>query len=112
MPLQTFTWCADKEATGTHQFKVRTAQFGDGYAQTAADGINNKSQQWPLTFTKRMAEAEAIKQFFDSHSGSVSFLWKPPLETERLFKVSSYSVNPLGAGWYRISATFEQSFNP
>ncbi|HGE6046457.1 TPA: phage tail protein [Vibrio cholerae] len=112
MALQEFTYCADKEATGTLEFRTRTAQFGDGYQQSAGDGINNRRQSWPLTFTKKKTEAEAIKAFFDDHEGCKAFAWKPPLSPIGLYVVASYSVLPLGAGLYRISATFNETFHP
>ncbi|ARH11771.1 minor tail protein [Vibrio phage VaK] len=112
MAIREFTYCADKEATGTASFRVRSASFGDGYTQKAGDGINGKRQTWPLSFTKKKAEAEAIKQFFDDHKGYQSFAWKPPLEPLGLYQVEEYTLLPLGAGMYRISATFTESFHP
>ncbi|WP_072669726.1 phage tail protein [Vibrio injensis] len=112
MAISVFTFCADKEATGSTNFRVRSAKFGDGYTQSAGDGINNRQQSWPLSFTKRKAEAGAIKQFFDDHEGYKSFAWKPPLSPIGLYKVEEYSLLPLGAGMYRISATFIEAFHP
>ncbi|MCP5854454.1 phage tail protein, partial [Klebsiella pneumoniae] len=45
----TFTWCPYIEPTGSGTFRVRSAQFGNGYRQVAGDGINNEVQSWPLT---------------------------------------------------------------
>lgn len=112
MALQTFTWCATGEATGQVEYRTATAQFGDGYAQNAADGINNKQQSWPLTFKKRSTEAAAIMAFFDEHAGYKAFAWKPPLGVLGLYLVKNPTIKPMGAGWYEIAATFEQAFHP
>lgn len=110
MAISEFTHCADAQASGSFEFRLRTAQFGDGYTQTAGDGINNKKQNWPLTFTKVKSEADEIIRFFDEHEGHKAFAWKPPLSGLKLFTVPSYSCQPLGAGIYRITATFEEVF--
>ncbi len=112
MSLAEFTYCADANATGDSERLTRTAQFGDGYAQQAGDGINNKRDSWPLTFTKRKAEAEKIKQFFDDHEGYKAFAWTPPLSPMKLFIAKDESLTPLGGGMYRITVTFEEVFHP
>jgi phage-related protein len=38
----TFTYTPQIDPTGTTTLRVRKAQFGDGYMQTVADGINAK----------------------------------------------------------------------
>ena len=112
MPLQQFTWRPDKEATGTSQFAVNTVQFGDGYSQSAEDGLNNETASWPLTFTKKRAEAEAIKAFLKQHKGAKAFAWQPPLEPMQLFTAGEYTVTPLTSSMYRITVTFEQVYRP
>ncbi|WP_417393649.1 phage tail protein [Gimesia sp.] len=112
MAIERFTWSADKDATGETQYRTRTAQFGDGYKQSAGDGIHGSSQSWPLTFTKKREQALLIKQFLDAHQGYRSFAWTPPLGELSLYQAQSYTLTPLGAGWYRIAVTFEQAFHP
>lgn len=112
MALQQFTWTPTTGAAGDKTFNVRKAQFGDGYSQIVADGINNQSQSWPLTFTVKKPEAEQIINFLDAHQGSKAFAWTPPLGTASIWTVAKYSIAPLGANIYRISATFEQAFHP
>jgi phage-related protein len=108
----TFTWQHDAKPTGTTTLRVLTAQFGDGYKQTAADGLNNKVQSWPLTFTGTSAKLTPIRDFLDARGGYQSFLWTPPLGTQALFKSATYAMRHLGGDAYEISTTFEQSFQP
>lgn len=112
MPLETFAWSPLNEPQGDITYRARTAQFGDGYAQVVGDGINNRQQSWPLTFTRRKEEAQAILDFFDRHAGYRAFLWTPPLGQLSLFRVTQHTLRPLGGGLYTITATFEQAFHP
>jgi phage-related protein len=112
MATQAFIWPADNGATGEIRYRTRTAQFGDGYSQSVGDGINSKTQNWPLLFTKNKSDSEAIMAFLDSHQGFKAFQWTPPLGTTSLFKAIQVTNTPLGGGMYRITATFEQAFHP
>lgn len=108
----TFAWTHDSKPSGTSTFAVLTAQFGDGYKQTAANGINNKSQSWPLKFTGTAARITLIRDFLDARMGYQSFYWTPPLGTQGLYKCPSYSPRHLGGDAWELTATFEQSFQP
>jgi len=109
---ETFTWCPIIEPTGTGTLRNKSAQFGDGYKQTAADGINNHSENWPLTFRGNGAFIKPIKDFLIARGGNQSFYWTPPLGELSLWRCETYGVTPLGAEMYTLTATFEQSFQP
>jgi phage-related protein len=108
----TFTWKHDAKPSGTKTFRVLKAQFGDGYEQTAADGINNASQSWPLSFTGRAARITPIRDFLDACAGSQSFLWTPPLGAQGYYKCPTYELKQVGTDVWQIAATFNQSFQP
>lgn len=112
MTTQTFSWVPLAEPVGAATYRVLKAQFGDGYAQTAADGINNKTQTWPLQFRGVGAKISAIRDFLDARQGFQSFYWTPPLGVQALYKCTGHTVKPLGAGKYELTATFEQAFQP
>lgn len=112
MTTQTFTWVPVVEPTGTATYRVLKAQFGDGYAQTAADGINNKSQTWPLQFRGVLANIAPIRDFLDARSGYQAFLWTPPMGAQGYYKCTGHTLKPMGAGKYELAATFEQAFQP
>lgn len=112
MALQLFTWIPTNSATGEKNFTVNKAEFGDGYSQSVARGVNNDKQSWPLTFTYKKTDALAICAFLDDHKGAKSFAWLPPLGAMSLWTCEGYSVAPMGADVYRITATFEQVYHP
>lgn len=108
----TFTWDCDAEPTGSVTLRVLTAQFGDGYKQQAADGINNKSQSWPLVFTGTSARIKPIRDFLDGLGGYKAFFWTPPLGTQGYYKAAAYNTQHRGGDVWTLSVTFEQSFQP
>lgn len=110
--MKTFTWTPTNEATGTTRFRVLKAQFGDGYAQTVVDGLNNQSESWPLMFLAKRDTIMAIKTFLDATQGAESFQWTPPLGQSIFVKAGEYSITPKGGDVYSLSVTFEQDFQP
>ena len=113
MATQTFTWSPMLEPQGTTAFLTREAKFSDGYSQSVADGINNKSDSWPLTFAGQSAYIAPIKAFLDSLQGYQSFYWTPPLRTQGLFRAAAgYTCQPHGADAYTLTVTFTEVFNP
>jgi phage-related protein len=112
MAIETFVWCPKTEAQGTTTQRVRTSQFGDGYAQVVGDGINGKSQSWNLTFVGKEAVTREIRDFLDSHRGYKSFLWTPPLGDLGLYRAEEYQLTGNGAGVYTITVTFNEAFAP
>ncbi|MGU2416026.1 phage tail protein [Burkholderia cenocepacia] len=111
MTTPVFTWVPLVNPKGSTKFSVRTAQFGDGFRQDVADGINNKRDSWPLVFTGRSASIAPIKAFLDGLQGYQSFYWTPPLRTQGLFKCVQYAVTPVEGDIYTLEASFEESFN-
>ncbi|UNH25097.1 phage tail protein [Moellerella wisconsensis] len=109
--MKTFIWAALTEAPADVSFRVRKAQFGDGYTQVSGDGLNNRSQNWSLSFEGTEAEMKPIKDFFDEHEGWKSFIWKPPLEENGLWRCEEYKVIAQAAARFSINATFVQAFN-
>lgn len=112
MAYQEFTWCPRTEPTGTNQYRVLEAQFGDGYRQSVGDGINNETRSWQLSFVGRESEIVPIRNFLRQHQGYMPFEWTPPLESKGLYEVRQFQVVPNGAGIYTLSATFDQRFEP
>ena len=112
MSAKTFTWIPQVEPVGTVEFRLKTAQFGDGYQQVLKDGLNHKTQSWPLTFVGDQVQIKAIIDFLDEHAGATAFYWAAPLSEPALYRCKRYQPTPMGAGLYTLAATFEQAFHP
>lgn len=112
MAIPTFTWDCVSGPTGTIKYRVLTAQFGDGYSQVAADGINNNIQSWPLTFAEKLTVVTAIKTFLDNLQGYQVFYWTPPLGVQGLYRCSQIGVMAETGSNYTLTATFTEAFKP
>ncbi|WP_213778879.1 phage tail protein [Caballeronia sp. dw_276] len=109
----TFIWVPTVEnLSGTATLHVRKAQFGDGYEQKVADGINNRRSSFNLQFVNDAATISAILAFLDAHAGATAFLWTPLLRQELLFTCETYSEPVKNGTVYTITATFDQTFAP
>ncbi|ATG18029.1 phage tail protein [Providencia alcalifaciens] len=109
--IETFTWCPRINAQSETTFRVKKAQFGDGYTQTAGDGLNHRSDSWQLEFVGGEAMIEQIVAFFDRHGGHKFFLWKPPLRSIGFFRCEQYKVKALGGNQYAVTTTFIEAFS-
>lgn len=110
--METLQWSPISGSESEINYRITTAQFGDGYAQNVADGLNNRVESWPLTFIEQKPAAEQLMVFLDRHGGYKPFLWQPPLGRNTLWTARSPKVKPLGAGLYQITVTLQQAFHP
>ena len=64
----------DKGFTRQSTPKIHTMDFGDGYTQRIADGINNLQQTMNVSFSTRpKAEIDDLVAFFESLNGVTKF---------------------------------------
>src|SRR5574343_419898 len=82
MPLDTFPAdfkIAFAQPTGTTEFRVLTAQFGDGYNQRTPDGMNAVKQTWNVqTIPLEADDFETCINFLYGKGGVTAFQWIPP----------------------------------
>ena len=93
--------------------RVIRCQFGDGYAQTRPDGINNLVDEWDLTFEAlNSSERSSMQTFLDTIGAWDYFTWTPVGETvSKKFKVvDGYTESPQSGDLYTISFTARQWF--
>lgn len=100
---------ADPDVTA----RVLESQYGDGYTQTTADGLNAISQSYAVAWgllTK--TELTTFLDFLTAHGGHTPFLWTPPLASAaQQWKCKTWKPAPLGGGWHSLSCTFKESFD-
>lgn len=108
----TFSYTPVADPVGTSTYRLLKAQFGDGYMQTAADGINNIQRSWPLQFAGGAADVTPVRDFLDSHAGWKTFYWTPPLGIQGLYRVVSHTLQAQSGDNYILTATFEQAYKP
>ncbi|MDH0646223.1 phage tail protein [Pseudomonas sp. GD03858] len=112
MAIETFTWPPDDEATSDNTLKVRKSQFGDGYVQTAGDGLNGESDSWSLTFGGVADETQPILAFIRRHKGFKSFLWTTPNGELGLYRCETFGTQRRPGGILAVTATFERAYHP
>lgn len=115
MTIPTFTYDPLTDPVGTTTYRTLKAQFGDGYSQQCADGINNVYDTWALSWAGAAADVTPVKSFLDALQGYLPFYWTAPLGTQQLYRVDMSSpptLTPSTGGNYVYTATFIQVFHP
>lgn len=107
-----FIWPASNSSVGAKKPRTLTASFGDGYAQRARDGINNKPVSWTLKFAGRDAdEASAIEDFLDAQGGASAFWWQSPTGYIGRFVCGDYSRTQMAGPICDLAAVFDEVFD-
>lgn len=112
MAIERFTWPTQNGDTPDITYRVRTAQFGDGYKQESGDGPNNKVDSYPISYTGPKAKVVEIMTFLDRHAGAKAFLWTTPLGEVGLFTCKKPVPTPMGGTVFKLTATFDRAFQP
>lgn len=69
-----FTWIPDSPSQITNKFNINSVQYGDGYMQRRANGINSLNQKIQLQFSNRTNdEIDSIDNFLYNTGGTASF---------------------------------------
>lgn len=112
--MAVFTYTPDFGAQAAYKPRVRMAQFGDGYEQRQADGINNRPQAWTLQFNNRdNTETAAIKAFLEARNGVEAFDWTPPNEASAIRVVCrEWQASTVRYNLNNLSMAFNQVFEP
>ena len=103
----------DKGMTRSNEPVIFKAEFGDGYQQRIANGINNLKQEFSVSFaTREKAEIDDIVGFFESTNGVTAFDFtfadtnaSGNEETVKVY-VSEFTQNWDYDDYYTLSATF------
>lgn len=89
------------------------ADFGDGYSQRAAKGINSVKKSAPLKWSNlTAAEALTLNTFFTAHADGSAFLYTLPNEvTARKWSCETWSSTQEAADVFTITATLTEEFD-
>jgi len=97
-------------------FRTLKAQFGDGYSQRAANGLNAKVDSWSITWEHLSStDKDTVLAALDSVGGWDYLTWTPFSEASSkkfIIKDGSYSVTHIEGGtWFNISTQLIQVFD-
>ncbi len=107
--MATFTWTPDIGSTEERSPRLRAVQFGEGYEQRAADGLNNDMRKRGLSFTGRSAaESAAIAAFLEARGGVSSFDYAHPGDSSRKYVCKTWRISDSAYGVRTITCDFQQ----
>ena len=110
LPLTT---AISQSSTRKRNYRTIRAQFGNGYAQTAPDGINSVMDTWEVTYENLTdAERSTLVTALDTVQGWDYFTWTAPGDaTSKKWKVAGdgWSESTTGNHW-TVSFTLEQTY--
>lgn len=110
MPL---TQYISENSTKSIMHRTLTNQYGDGYSQRAADGLNSNVDQWDVYWIPvTSADRTTIVTALDAVGGWDYLTWTPPGDVSAIKVVlkDKYTMRFV-ADRYQISATFIQVFD-
>jgi phage-related protein len=104
----------DSSSKLTTALRILEANFGQGYSQTAADGLNNQVDTWDVVFSNiSQADKITVMNFLRSVGGSTTFYWTPIDETvEKMWKITKdgWTVSNSGGSTWTITFKMTQQF--
>ena len=107
--MATFIWTHDWDASLDEEPKDNRAEFGDGYTQVVAAGINNNPRKWSLTFNNRpMPEVDAIVTFL--RANYQGFDWTDPDGNAGRWECKNWRSVRQKALMKSLTAIFEEVF--
>lgn len=112
MTVPEFTFPVEANNSGDETFTVRTAQFGDSYAQVSSEGINASKKTWAITFSGLLPKVLEVRDFLKERAGYKSFAWRDPFGDLGLYRAAKYDVLPYAKDVFRLTTTFEEAFAP
>lgn len=110
----TFTWPVHASAAGGSDFNLAQVDFGDGYSQVAALGLNPEKNKWDVTISGFRDDLIGVGKpltFIRDHIGQ-SFYWTPPLGDEGYYICKGVRPKDEGSGYFTLNMTFEETFAP
>lgn len=109
--MATFTYGVDWDAEEDAKPRVLSANFGNGYEQRVADGLNWKPRVWNVSFSLRdNTETTAITAFFELHGGVTPFDWTPPIGAAGKWLCRNWKTRAVNYDAYTITTQFEEVF--
>ncbi len=103
----------DFKVNNSISFSINENEFGDGYSQRNAAGINNTRDTWSASWTNiTTAEKDGIINFIRRMKGYRSFKWLAPGETDmKRWTAREPKLTPVDAGYWNVTCTMRQEFD-
>lgn len=114
MAIDKWRWAVQVQNGGgaiEYQDRQRTAQFGDGFAQSTPEGMNPVSLIIQVVYTGNVKDAKEVRDFMKAHM-TTPFTYAPPGGVLGLYNVQRNSVrySPISRNVATVTATFETNY--
>jgi len=84
-------------------------QYGDGYSERAANGINTFLEKWSLTFILSTADYTTVNNFLTARGGYDAFNWTNPITgVAGIYVCTKWNTHLMSGGWYSLTTTFQE----
>jgi phage-related protein len=111
--MATFTYTPDFGINFEVTPTVRVSQFGDGYEQRQASGLNSQRKNWDLKFSLRSdTEAGVIEAFLVARGAVESFDWTDINGVSGKYVCMSWQRTKERFNLNTITCKFNQVFEP
>jgi phage-related protein len=102
-----------QQTTSQTTYKVITSQYGNGYSQRTADGINNNQATVSVIWDNvSLTDFTTIVTALDAAYGVDYFTWQQPGDAaSKKWIVSQYSRSILSNNVFSVSASLAQVFD-
>lgn len=95
-----------------YNVNVLKANFGGGYTQRSADGINTIQRDISVEFIGSDTDIDTYVAFFEARNGHEAFEWTPPDESSELkWTCEVWQVRGESENTSRLTATFHKEFD-
>lgn len=115
MARPVYVWVESGGTQLSERPKLRKTQFGDGYSQRQADGINALAQAWQIRHAEiDDAAADEIIAFLRARGGVEAFEYTPLWHSAPVLFICAEWTRTASEkpGYSDITANFEQTFEP
>lgn len=108
------TFLPKGDDTLNEETRVLAVQFGDGYKQTAPDGLNNVVTRWQVTFDGLIkSEVNTLLAELRQAKGSGPVQWQSPLDTApQNYRIGSWTVTAYSGQIYAVACPLELIIEP
>ena len=92
--------------------RVLRTDFGDGYSQRTADGINNIGRMYDLEYIGTNTNIDELITHFEERAGYQDFTYTFPNEaTERKWICEEWTEVSISDGFKRLTCTIEEVYD-
>ncbi|MDP8051059.1 phage tail protein [Pasteurella atlantica] len=108
MVIKTFPFCPKPGYSVSNEPKRKSIQFGDGYQQRTADGLNPLLRKFSLTFKVPSEKKDSFDNFLAEHGGVKAFCFQERPQSKLVKVVCAKWSETAGLRYSEFACEFEE----